>query len=468
MLSTVKKSEKTTMDISVIIPVYNTAPWLAECIESVLAVRNGPLLEIILVDDESTDNSPEIMRSYARKHSRITALFQSHGRQGKARNTGLRQATGKYVLFLDSDDRLHGNAILEFYQEAETHRADFVVGPALSFRGRKTWINEGYAAYNQKISCTSIRDFPQLLCDPSACNKLYLRLFLEKYNILFPEDVFCQDVYFSYKASLLAKRISILPHVIHDYRSRNTKKSPSVTQIFSPGCVMECAGVYQSCLDEFRPIISPQHYALLEDRTIIRFKGFFAGMRQHPDADAPFYLILRELFQRLSVRCIAEHGNAFSMPFFMIRQGCFRHAAAVLNAPENTVAIEDFLARVDHTVLEEFTATRKVERKAPSYPQGGLRHGLKNVRLFMKKALHLWGSCNTGRIALLREYCLASLLKTGIRVFRPVVRAASRKRVWLVGERKGAWGRLNILCLGCGKHLQLTLVYSKNFCNIFF
>ena len=89
--------------VSVIIPVYNTEPYLRQCLDSVV---NQTLLdiEIICVDDGSTDTSPEILREYAASDSRIRIFTQPHADAGVARNLGLRHASGKYLSFLDADD----------------------------------------------------------------------------------------------------------------------------------------------------------------------------------------------------------------------------------------------------------------------------------------------------------------------------------------------------------------------------
>ena len=88
--------------ISVIIPVYNVAPWLRECLDSVVS-QSFTDLEIIIVDDGSTDESPRIIAEYAPRDKRITAVRKKNGGLGAARNTAISLATGDYIAFLDSD-----------------------------------------------------------------------------------------------------------------------------------------------------------------------------------------------------------------------------------------------------------------------------------------------------------------------------------------------------------------------------
>lgn len=112
--------------VSVIIPVYNTAKYLPDCLDSIThqTYRN---LEIICVDDGSTDGSINILKYYMRKDRRITAFYEKHGGQSHARNIGLKHATGKYVCFVDSDDFLIGNAIFQCMEVLSKKKVDMVI-----------------------------------------------------------------------------------------------------------------------------------------------------------------------------------------------------------------------------------------------------------------------------------------------------------------------------------------------------
>ena len=92
--------------ISFIIPIYNAEDYLAQCIESIIAQRGAYSFEIILIDDESTDNSLAIAQAYAGKDSRVIVLTQAHAGQSAARNLGLHHAKGEYIAFVDADDYL--------------------------------------------------------------------------------------------------------------------------------------------------------------------------------------------------------------------------------------------------------------------------------------------------------------------------------------------------------------------------
>lgn len=113
------------MKVSIVIPVYNVEKYLEMCLESVLA-QVFTNFEVILVDDGSTDMSPQICDEYVQKDSRFQVIHQKNGGLSNARNTGVKVATGDYVFFLDSDDCIHPLLLQTMTQIAEEHKAGLV------------------------------------------------------------------------------------------------------------------------------------------------------------------------------------------------------------------------------------------------------------------------------------------------------------------------------------------------------
>ena len=113
--------------ISIIVPVYGTEDYLSSCIESICG-QTYSHLQIILVDDQSPDSCPKICDAYAQKDSRITVIHQKNTGVSGARNTGMRSAIGKYIMFVDSDDELHPKAVELLLREAKRYGADIVSG----------------------------------------------------------------------------------------------------------------------------------------------------------------------------------------------------------------------------------------------------------------------------------------------------------------------------------------------------
>lgn len=117
----------TTIDLSVIIPIYNAEKYLSTCIESLL--HQGDIrLEIILVDDGSTDRSGALVDEYSEKDNRIKVIHQENGGASAARNTGLDIARGEYIAFFDSDDWIKEYVLSDLYRKAIQHHADVVMG----------------------------------------------------------------------------------------------------------------------------------------------------------------------------------------------------------------------------------------------------------------------------------------------------------------------------------------------------
>lgn len=115
------------VDISVIIPVYNREAYIAKCIDSVLK-QNTIAIEVIIIDDGSTDNSLEICNNYAAAHSNILVIHQENKGMASARNVALNVARGEYITFLDSDDCMGQGALFEMLTALKAHNVDAVIG----------------------------------------------------------------------------------------------------------------------------------------------------------------------------------------------------------------------------------------------------------------------------------------------------------------------------------------------------
>lgn len=130
--------------ISVIVPVYNVKPYLEKCVDS---IRNQTYqnLEIILIDDGSTDGSGALCEEYAKIDSRVVALHQKNAGQGAARNYGLEKAHGEWIGFVDADDWIDRNYYEKLVQAAETAGAD------MACCDRRVYDEQGNLTYEAKI-----------------------------------------------------------------------------------------------------------------------------------------------------------------------------------------------------------------------------------------------------------------------------------------------------------------------------
>lgn len=205
------------MRLSVIIPVYNVEKYLARCIESVLLTDRADY-EIIIVNDGSTDSSPDIARGYAEQFPALIRLISTpNGGLGHARNTGLDAATGDYVLFLDSDDRLSAGAMEEILNMADWS-FDICIFDHVSVTEDDKFLKLNHGC--DREGDFSLAEYPELLFQPpNACVKLFRRSLFGD-DIRFPGRLWFEDLYTIPKLYLRAARIHYLPKVWYEYLMR--------------------------------------------------------------------------------------------------------------------------------------------------------------------------------------------------------------------------------------------------------
>ena len=180
--------------MSVIVPIYNTQDYLAACLDS-LVQQTLQSIEIILINDGSTDHSGRIAEDFAQRYpEKIRLLQQENGGQAKARNLGLCVAEGKYVGFVDSDDVVATDMYERMYREAEHNQADLV---ECGYRYCKI-VNDAelqLPTYGTIKKRSAIYEF---FIDPlvSPWNKLYRRQLVKESQVLFPEGLIYEDTAF--------------------------------------------------------------------------------------------------------------------------------------------------------------------------------------------------------------------------------------------------------------------------------
>ena len=208
--------------ISVIIPVYNVENYLRQCLDSII---NQTLkdIEIICVDDGSTDKSLDILKEYKQKDNRITILTQQNLHAGVARNTGYKAATGKYLSFLDSDDFFDLNMLEDMYNKAEEDGSDVVV---CEYRGYNNKTQQYIKEYKidpmyMKMSPFEPSKIGNQLFHFSSLNawsKLFRKKLFDKYDLHFEECACCNDLTCVCTALALANKISVLKKFYISYR----------------------------------------------------------------------------------------------------------------------------------------------------------------------------------------------------------------------------------------------------------
>ena len=215
--------------LSVVVPFYNNADQLADCLTSI-AEQTMTDLAVIMVDDGSTDGSAEIAAAQAAADSRFTLLRVPNGGPGSARNHGVAVATGELLAFVDADDLLPPDAYATMVEVLDQGTSDFVCGGVL--RLTTTGLVPS-GLHDQAIKTrrlgTHISRSPELCYDISVWNKLFRRSFWDDAGLRFPEGMLWEDLVAMTKAHVIARSVDVITDPIYLWRDRN-KGAPSITQ----------------------------------------------------------------------------------------------------------------------------------------------------------------------------------------------------------------------------------------------
>lgn len=225
--------------VSVIVPIYNSGPWLARCIDSLTRQTMGNI-QIILVDDGSTDNSGEIAEQYAESDKRITVVRQKNMGVAVARNAGLDIAKGEYVGFVDSDDFVDRDYFQTLCDAARKSGADFVRGKA-----KVVSMDGGTAPMDQPFEeIKKNRGWLMGCCWAT----LYRRGFLEENKIRFPDGVIVsQDWVFHVKVICQTDRIELVEK--DSYYNYIRRENSADSAVLSDAKIQARIGVFHMIVD---------------------------------------------------------------------------------------------------------------------------------------------------------------------------------------------------------------------------
>ena len=211
--------------VSVIVPIYNAEAFLRPAMDSILdqTLRE---IEVICVDDGSTDGSLKIIKEYQKQDNRVRIATQNNAGPGMARNNGMRRARGEYIAFLDADDFFHPEFLMRMYETARKDDLDIAVGDydlyhndTANFRKNVTGEERGLLVPGR---VTSKNDFPDQIfqmTDGYVWSKLFRHSFLMEKKLSFPEELrMFEDVYFVVTALSLAERIGKCEGVLIHHR----------------------------------------------------------------------------------------------------------------------------------------------------------------------------------------------------------------------------------------------------------
>lgn len=352
--------------ISVVVPVYNVEKYLKECIDSII---NQTLedIEIICVNDGSTDSSLEILNDYAKKDSRIIVINKSNSGYGHTMNMGLNAASGEYIGIIESDDFADKNMFEDLYKLAKEYDADIVKGDWYNY-----WSKNKFARKNNRISSAkalkltnSKQDKSLLRINPSVWSAIYKKEFLNKYNIRFLETpgASYQDLAFSFKVFALAEKVILTDKAYLYYRQDNMNSSvKSKTKVY---CVCD---EYEE-IDRFLEQYPDLKFEFKVQEEINRYNGYVSSVLRIDDSVKPeFVKVFSDHFKEEYNTGLL--GNEF---FKKINKNEFM---TLINNPEKYIK-----------VLKSIEKRRKFNQFRKNILSIHFRNGKLNLTLFGKEVI---------------------------------------------------------------------------------
>lgn len=204
--------------ISIIVPVYNVEQYLSECLDSLIN-QTYKNIEIVCIDDGSGDSSSEILNVYAKSNSNIKVITTENRGLASARNLGMAEAAGDFLMFVDSDDWIDIDTLASIHQNGlldDSHIDIICFGTRRVTDGIKT----PYRSYKSD-TIQPLDNRYALEINVEACGKLYRTSFLRLNSIIFPVGLYYEDITFNWSCLSYANQIATIKNVFYNYRKRD-------------------------------------------------------------------------------------------------------------------------------------------------------------------------------------------------------------------------------------------------------
>jgi glycosyltransferase involved in cell wall biosynthesis len=302
--------------VSVIVPFYNGAEYIRETLTSILT-QSLKEIEIICVDDESTDDTYAILQEYARTDDRLTVLKQEKSNAGAARNLGKKHATGEYLLFLDSDDLFETDMIERMYRSCKESDADVCVCNANQYDNEKQeyiekpqYLREKLLPETQPFSRKQIGKYILYFTTSVPWNKMVKRSLVEQHEITFQEIPRANDQFFSIMCLILAERITVVREKLVHYR---VKQKENLTTNYSetPLCSYDAMLKTKERLDEME-LLGDTDIRCAFDNKVLNLLLYSLNIQRELDSYQLLYNKMKEEgFEKLGF-CLHEKEYYFN------------------------------------------------------------------------------------------------------------------------------------------------------------
>ncbi len=294
--------------VSIIVPVYNVEKYLPKCLESIIN-QTFKDIEVICVNDGSTDSSPEILDSYAKKDSRIKVFNKKNGGLFSARHEGMKYITGEFTIFVDSDDWISETLVEKCLSSVENDEVDVVVFGAFSVREKKG-----------KISCTrggyDFAKIPDIFnrknifkSPPTAWSKMYRTDFIKENDIRFQEIKNGEDQLFFIHSMLCAKRIKVVRANLYYYIK---SRAGAITAVNKKKSLSPIYNVYaiEKLLDDLN--IEEEYKIFIISKYFKKALSWYT--KSDENISTAFYNAVQELQKYLSKNYPNSWWTKFSLP----------------------------------------------------------------------------------------------------------------------------------------------------------
>lgn len=279
--------------VSVVIPVYNTEEYVAETLNSIMN-QSLDELEIIVINDGSTDNSLDVIKSIATKDNRIKVYSQPNKGLSETRNSGIKKARGEFIYFMDSDDLLDSRTLSDCFEKCKTDNLDFVFFDAEPFGMKNIEININYRrTHKLKDGVYSGIEALNILLNKkgylaSACLNFINLAYLKRIQLYFYPDLLHEDELFTFILFLKASRVGFLPS---SYFKRRFREGSITTRKFSRANLQGYFGVARQLIIFKKGTHNIQAQNLINYRLREMFYGILYNTRSMKFADRNYVLM---------------------------------------------------------------------------------------------------------------------------------------------------------------------------------
>lgn len=267
------------VEISVILPVYNSEKYLKECLDSLLN-QTFKDIEVLCINDGSSDKSLEILEEYQKTDNRIVIVNQENMGVAKTRNEALNQVKGNYVYFMDSDDTLDTNAFKKLHANLKSNDSDLCIMKAIFVNGNEKYkfpafdLDKEFSNVNFDKFTFTYKDIKSHVLNDlfAPWLKMYKREFLIDGGFTFPDIKSYSDAPFHVKTMLNAKKISFVPEYLYYYYENDDSlvhSSSNTINFFTLSDIIEGYLVENNYFDEFK-----EEFYTFQTSKLVYYMGF--------------------------------------------------------------------------------------------------------------------------------------------------------------------------------------------------